>query len=97
MAQSGSRFFRSGLRRPTPGVLTSSTILSLIGVLAPTCRPLADCLAALSAYEAARSGPTAQVVRTNREHPPDYLIRRVEELVGDVPLRCSSPLQMPLG
>ena len=22
---------------------------------------------------------------TNREHPPDYLIRRVEELVGDAP------------
>jgi 2-polyprenyl-6-methoxyphenol hydroxylase-like FAD-dependent oxidoreductase len=55
-------------------------------------RTLADCvaaggdpLAALSAYEAARSGPTARVVRTNRERPPDYLIRRVEELVGDVP------------
>ncbi len=54
-------------------------------------RALADCLAAggeppaaLQAYEAARSGPTARVVRTNREHPPDYLIRRVEELVGDV-------------
>jgi len=24
-------------------------------------------------------------VRANREHPPDYLIRRVEELVGDAP------------
>jgi 2-polyprenyl-6-methoxyphenol hydroxylase-like FAD-dependent oxidoreductase len=55
-------------------------------------RTLADCLAsgaggpaALLAYEAARSGPTARVVRTNREHPPDYLIRRVEELVGDAP------------
>jgi len=44
-----------------------------------------DPLAALSAYEAARSGPTARVVRTNREHPPDYLIRRVEQLVGDAP------------
>ena len=55
-------------------------------------RTLADCLAAggeppaaLQSYEATRSGPTARVVRTNREHPPDYLIRRVEELVGDVP------------
>jgi 2-polyprenyl-6-methoxyphenol hydroxylase-like FAD-dependent oxidoreductase len=55
-------------------------------------RALADCLAAggdpvaaLAAYETARSGPTARVVRTNRERPPDYLIRRVEELVGDVP------------
>jgi 2-polyprenyl-6-methoxyphenol hydroxylase-like FAD-dependent oxidoreductase len=44
-----------------------------------------DPVAALSAYEAARSGPTARVVRTNREHPPDYLIGRVEELVGDRP------------
>ncbi|HEU4439368.1 MAG TPA: flavin-dependent oxidoreductase [Methylomirabilota bacterium] len=44
-----------------------------------------DPAAALSAYEAARSGPTARVVRTNREQPPDYLIRRVEELVGDTP------------
>jgi 2-polyprenyl-6-methoxyphenol hydroxylase-like FAD-dependent oxidoreductase len=55
-------------------------------------RALADCLAgggdplaALSAYEAARSGPTARVVRANREHPPDYIIGRVEELVGDRP------------
>jgi len=55
-------------------------------------RALADRLAAggdpaagLAAYEAARSGPTARVVRTNREQPPDYLIRRVEELVGDAP------------
>jgi 2-polyprenyl-6-methoxyphenol hydroxylase-like FAD-dependent oxidoreductase len=55
-------------------------------------RVLADCLAqssdppaALRAYEASRSGPTARVVRTNREYPPDYLIGRVEELVGDRP------------
>jgi len=44
-----------------------------------------DPAAALAAYEAARSGPTARVVRTNREQPPDYLIRRVEELAGDAP------------
>jgi len=55
-------------------------------------RVLADCLAesgdpraALGAYEAARSGPTARVVRANRANPPDYLIGRVEELVGDRP------------
>src|SRR5262245_23038389 len=45
----------------------------------------ADPVAALGAYEASRSGPTARVVRTNREHPPDYIIGRVEELVGDKP------------
>jgi len=44
-----------------------------------------DPLAALSAYEAARSGPTARVVRTNREHPPDFINIKVEQLVGDRP------------
>jgi 5-methylphenazine-1-carboxylate 1-monooxygenase len=44
-----------------------------------------DPRAALSAYQAARAGPTARVVRANRAHPPDYLIGRVEELVGDRP------------
>jgi 2-polyprenyl-6-methoxyphenol hydroxylase-like FAD-dependent oxidoreductase len=55
-------------------------------------RVLAGCLArdgdpvaALGAYERARSGPTARVVRTNREYPPDYIIARVEDLVGDEP------------
>jgi 2-polyprenyl-6-methoxyphenol hydroxylase-like FAD-dependent oxidoreductase len=44
-----------------------------------------DPLAALRGYEAARSGPTARVVLANRAHPPDYLIGRVEQLVGDQP------------
>ena len=44
-----------------------------------------DPRAALGAYEAARAGPTARVVRANRETPPDNLIARVEELVGDRP------------
>lgn len=55
-------------------------------------RALADLLAAggdpaaaLTAYEALRSEPTARVVRTNREQPPDFIIRRVEELTNDQP------------
>ncbi|HZP77893.1 MAG TPA: flavin-dependent oxidoreductase [Pseudolabrys sp.] len=55
-------------------------------------RTLADCLqanddprAALRAYEAARREPAAKVVRTNREHPPDFINIKVEELVGDRP------------
>jgi 2-polyprenyl-6-methoxyphenol hydroxylase-like FAD-dependent oxidoreductase len=39
----------------------------------------------LKAYEASRSGPAARVVRTNREHPPDFINIKVEELVGDRP------------
>src|SRR5262249_42840263 len=53
-------------------------------------RTLADCLAAdrsvpaaLKAYEAARAQTAAKIVRTNREHPPDFINIKVEELVGD--------------
>jgi 2-polyprenyl-6-methoxyphenol hydroxylase-like FAD-dependent oxidoreductase len=55
-------------------------------------RTLADLLGthpdpreALKAYEAARAEPAAKVVRTNREHPPDFINIKVEELVGDKP------------
>jgi 2-polyprenyl-6-methoxyphenol hydroxylase-like FAD-dependent oxidoreductase len=55
-------------------------------------RTLADLLAqysdprdALTAYDAARREATAQVVRTNREQPPDFINIKVEELVGDRP------------
>jgi 2-polyprenyl-6-methoxyphenol hydroxylase-like FAD-dependent oxidoreductase len=40
---------------------------------------------ALKEYEAARAGPAARVVRTNREYPPDFINIKVEELVGDRP------------
>ena len=57
-------------------------------------RTLADILArtpgaeaALREYEAARLEPTSRVVRTNREHPPDYIIMKVEELTGGRPFR----------
>ncbi len=55
-------------------------------------RTLADALQAsdnpldaLKAYEAARLEPTSNVVRTNRSSPPDVIIMKVEELVGDRP------------
>ncbi|HEY1545724.1 MAG TPA: flavin-dependent oxidoreductase [Xanthobacteraceae bacterium] len=46
-----------------------------------------DAPAALAAYAAARAPVTAQIVRTNREHPPDFINIRVEELVGDQPFK----------
>jgi 2-polyprenyl-6-methoxyphenol hydroxylase-like FAD-dependent oxidoreductase len=55
-------------------------------------RALADLLArhadareALTEYEARRREVTAKIVRTNREHPPDFINIRVEELTGDKP------------
>ena len=55
--------------------------------LADLLRECADPLAALALYEAARLPATARVVRTNREHPPDYIIMKVEELTGGKPFR----------
>jgi 2-polyprenyl-6-methoxyphenol hydroxylase-like FAD-dependent oxidoreductase len=46
-----------------------------------------DAEAALREYESARLEPTARIVHTNREHPPDYLIMKVDELTGGKPFR----------
>jgi 5-methylphenazine-1-carboxylate 1-monooxygenase len=45
----------------------------------------ADPRDAMQAYEAERREKTAKIVRTNREHPPDYIIMKVEELTGGKP------------
>ncbi len=44
-----------------------------------------DSVAALKEYEAKRLNVTANIVRTNRAHPPDFINIRVEELTGDKP------------
>ena len=41
--------------------------------------------AALRAYERERLPVTANVVRTNRQFPPDFINIKVEQLVGDKP------------
>lgn len=41
--------------------------------------------AALRNYEEQRRPVTEQIVRTNRQHPPDFINIKVEELVGDKP------------
>jgi 2-polyprenyl-6-methoxyphenol hydroxylase-like FAD-dependent oxidoreductase len=53
--------------------------------LADALRSHSDACQALKAYEAARSAVAAQVVRTNRQYPPDFINTKVEELVGDKP------------
>ncbi|MGE3649775.1 MAG: FAD-dependent monooxygenase, partial [Reyranellaceae bacterium] len=45
----------------------------------------ADPVAALKAYEAARLGPTTDVVLTNRRNPPDAILREVFVRSGDKP------------
>ncbi len=53
--------------------------------LADLLQQQADPRAALAEYETKRLPATAKVVRTNREHPPDFINIRVEELIGDKP------------
>jgi 5-methylphenazine-1-carboxylate 1-monooxygenase len=54
-------------------------------VLAEWLRACDDPRDALAAYESARRGAAAKIVRTNREHPPDFINIRVEQLTGDKP------------
>jgi len=42
---------------------------------------------ALKAYEAMRLAPTAKVVETNRNVPPDFIIMKAQELSGGKPFR----------
>jgi 2-polyprenyl-6-methoxyphenol hydroxylase-like FAD-dependent oxidoreductase len=53
--------------------------------LADALREQRDPREALLAYEKARLEPTARIVRTNRQHPPDYIIMKVDELTGGRP------------
>jgi 2-polyprenyl-6-methoxyphenol hydroxylase-like FAD-dependent oxidoreductase len=54
-------------------------------VLTDCLRRNADPAAALQEYEEQRLGPTAKVVRTNRENPPDAILREVYLRTGDKP------------
>ena len=54
-------------------------------VLAESLQREPDRRAALRAYERRRRPATSQVVRTNREFPPDFINIKVEQLVGDRP------------
>ena len=53
--------------------------------LAESLKRCADPLEALQTYEKARLEPTAKIVRTNRQFPPDYIIMKVDELTGGRP------------
>jgi 5-methylphenazine-1-carboxylate 1-monooxygenase len=55
--------------------------------LAELLRMATDPVAALGGYEAARLETTAKIVRTNREHPPDFINIKVDQLTGGKPFR----------
>jgi 2-polyprenyl-6-methoxyphenol hydroxylase-like FAD-dependent oxidoreductase len=53
--------------------------------LSESLRSIADPVAALKAYEARRLPPTSKVVLTNRENPPDAILREIFLRTGDKP------------
>jgi 2-polyprenyl-6-methoxyphenol hydroxylase-like FAD-dependent oxidoreductase len=53
--------------------------------LADLLTTMIDPLEALKTYEELRLEPTAKIVRTNREYPPDYINIKVDELTGGLP------------
>jgi 2-polyprenyl-6-methoxyphenol hydroxylase-like FAD-dependent oxidoreductase len=46
-----------------------------------------DPIEALRTYEKVRLEPTAKIVRTNREYPPDYINIKVDQLTGGLPFK----------
>ena len=53
--------------------------------LTESLRSIADPVAALKAYEERRLPPTSKVVLTNRENPPDAILREIFLRTGDKP------------
>jgi 2-polyprenyl-6-methoxyphenol hydroxylase-like FAD-dependent oxidoreductase len=78
MGDAAHPMYPRGSNGAAQGVIDARTLADSIATLG-------DPVSALRAYEAARLEPTAKVVRTNREFPPDYLIVKVDELTEGRP------------
>ncbi|MEE8515104.1 MAG: flavin-dependent oxidoreductase, partial [Alphaproteobacteria bacterium] len=78
MGDAAHPMYPRGSNGAAQGVIDARTLAQLLS-------SMDDAVAALRAYEDARREATAKVVLTNRSQPPDYLIIKVEELVGNRP------------
>lgn len=80
MGDAAHPMYPRGSNGAAQGAIDARTLAEL---LANTSDPVQ----ALAAYEKARLQVTAKVVRTNREHPPDYINIKVDQLTGGKPFR----------
>ncbi len=78
MGDAAHPMYPRGSNGAAQGVIDARTLAELLA-------SMDDEVAALKAYEDARREVTAKVVLTNRSQPPDYIIIKVEELVGNRP------------
>lgn len=78
MGDAAHPMYPRGSNGAAQGLIDARTLAELLA-------SSADPLAALTAYEQARLGPTARVVQTNRSTPPDFINIKVDELSGGKP------------
>lgn len=80
MGDAAHPMYPRGSNGAAQALIDARTLADLLG-------KAVDPVDALQAYEKARIGPTARVVRTNRAHPPDYINIKVDELTGGKPFK----------
>jgi 5-methylphenazine-1-carboxylate 1-monooxygenase len=80
MGDAAHPMYPRGSNGAAQAIIDARTLAELLG-------RTTDPLAALGAYESARLPTTAKIVRTNREHPPDFINIKVDQLTGGKPFR----------
>ena len=81
MGDAAHPMYPRGSNGAAQAAIDARTLAELLG-------KTSDPLEALLAYQKARLETTANVVRTNRQHPPDYINIKVDELTGGKPFNC---------
>jgi 5-methylphenazine-1-carboxylate 1-monooxygenase len=79
MGDAAHPMYPRGSNGSAQAVIDARTLADLLRKMEP--------VAALQAYEGARLEPTAKIVRTNREFPPDFINIKVDQLTGGKPFR----------
>ncbi len=80
MGDAAHPMYPRGANGAAQAIIDSRTLADLL-------RDTADPREALAAYEKARLAVTGNIVRTNRQYPPDYINIKVDELTGGKPFQ----------
>jgi 5-methylphenazine-1-carboxylate 1-monooxygenase len=80
MGDAAHPMYPRGANGAAQAIIDSRTLAELLS-------HASDAREALLAYEKARLEVTANIVRTNRQYPPDYINIKVDELSGGKPFR----------
>ncbi len=78
MGDAAHPMYPRGANGAAQALIDSRTLADFLSHTSDECEALAD-------YEEARLEVTSQIVRTNRQYPPDYINIKVDELTGGKP------------